>query len=622
VSVLLGPRHSIWVRGLTPSQRLGLAAWCVRPLSGMRRVLFVAVVLAALLAGQAPFHVAAAPVMTLWAPSIALTSLGVIALAAGTLRLGDRARWSLRTMAPSLAGLAGPESWPGRGARVGAVMRNGGLVALLVVLDAAVVLRAASDRWLDLLPPASRGLLAVLLLVVLWLEAMALDELRLLARGRRRRRAVRHLADLPGSLDGVPATIADLTVLGAGVALARASQVGDDVALVVSVPDGPRTEEVRVAGVVRNSRRLDDGRWRLGVEFTEVSAAAAVALTEWCVVRPARAGLGEEPAVSPAPWIGRDDDGPGRSWIIQVTSLVAVVGVVAMMLPAAARAEDEPTRSVEGVLVTDLADPLPGALVTAVCAHAPGLDQRWGTTDDRYRGPVSDRTDADGRYRLPLGGDACWLTLAPPLGYRTLDPALAGTAVPIDGDDPLLTVLTATATPVSVGGAAIDGVVRDDDGVNGVTVALLDGAGQLVDTTVSRSRGHFSFGDLAAGTYALRVSNLPGGLVADPATPAAVLGDLGTVAVADGQRLGEVALVVGQPVARVAAPDAPALLPETSVAVPAEPDDAVLLPIAVTAIALVLGISLLVQAERLRRARDRHPSSSGDRGLAAAGMDR
>src|SRR5439155_1307251 len=47
--------------------------------------------------------------------------------------------------------------------------------------------------------------------------------------------------------------------------------------------------------------------------------------------------------------------------------------------------------------------------------------------------------------------------------------------------------------------------------INGVTVQLLDGANNVVGTTVTAGDGNYTFNNLAGGTYTVRVSSLPAG---------------------------------------------------------------------------------------------------------------
>ena len=49
-------------------------------------------------------------------------------------------------------------------------------------------------------------------------------------------------------------------------------------------------------------------------------------------------------------------------------------------------------------------------------------------------------------------------------------------------------------------------------GINGVTVQLLDGSNNVVGTTTTTGDGNYTFGNLAGGTYTVRVSSLPAGV--------------------------------------------------------------------------------------------------------------
>ncbi|HEY0514519.1 MAG TPA: SdrD B-like domain-containing protein [Thermoanaerobaculia bacterium] len=51
-----------------------------------------------------------------------------------------------------------------------------------------------------------------------------------------------------------------------------------------------------------------------------------------------------------------------------------------------------------------------------------------------------------------------------------------------------------------------------ENGINGVTVQLLDGSSNVVGTTTTSGDGNYAFNNLAAGTYTVRVSSLPAGV--------------------------------------------------------------------------------------------------------------
>jgi hypothetical protein len=348
MTLLTGQRDTMWVRGLTPSQRIGLATWCIRPLSGLRRLVFVAVVVGALLSGQAPFRPEIVPVVALGLPYIALTALATVLLSGGTLALGDRTRWSLRTMGPDAAALLGAppvaSATAARPARGGtrAVRQGGTLFATVIVVNLAVVARSVSDRWLGILPEMSRGLLACLLAIALWVVALSLDELRLLARRTQLRRVQRHPTELRGWLGDRPVVVNDLSMLGAGLWSAHGASPGAELELFVEVPPEVLAAPLHATVAVRNVDPQPDGSTRLGVEFLDLSTDATNALTSWCVVDPARRVLGDAAGTTdaPAPVAPIGPSAPGRQLVVRISTLLAVVGVISLLLPGAAWAAD------------------------------------------------------------------------------------------------------------------------------------------------------------------------------------------------------------------------------------------------------------------------------------------
>ncbi len=173
-----------------------------------------------------------------------------------------------------------------------------------------------------------------------------------------------------------------------------------------------------------------------------------------------------------------------------------------------------------------------GALVTVLCAVDDGADDLWGTSDDVFNGPVSAVVDADGRYAIASSGDACWISVAPPVGYmvpgetsnlespatpQVLDLS-SSTIAPIE-------IVETQRTGLSIGPARVDDVVwADDDSdgvldadeafVAGVTVTLFASSGAAFASGVTSSDGRFAFTNLPEGDYRLGVSNLPVGWVA------------------------------------------------------------------------------------------------------------
>jgi hypothetical protein len=76
-------------------------------------------------------------------------------------------------------------------------------------------------------------------------------------------------------------------------------------------------------------------------------------------------------------------------------------------------------------------------------------------------------------------------------------------------------------------------------GLNGVTVELLDGNGNVVNTAVTSGNGGYSFAGLFPGTYSVRIviSTLPGGAVETFDLDGTGTADIATATVANGQNL-------------------------------------------------------------------------------------
>jgi hypothetical protein len=165
---LLDPRGS----HPTSGPRLAVTAWALVAVEGIRRMLFVTVLVAVLLSGRFPFE------MPAWSTFAALVlaqvffSIGHWLLSGGVLRPGVRLRWSMASVG---AGLGDGTS------RTGLPIRWTATLATMVVLNLAVALRGVSDRWthgLGAMPHDERVLAMV---VSGWLVVVGFAALRILA---------------------------------------------------------------------------------------------------------------------------------------------------------------------------------------------------------------------------------------------------------------------------------------------------------------------------------------------------------------------------------------------------------------------------------------------------------
>lgn len=332
---------------ISPTRRLSLAARAVQPLSGVHRGLFVALVLAAVLDGRLPWRPDTVALATTWAPWFVLTPIGLWLVSRGAVRPGDRGSLSMRLLGPSWRGLLTPNGRPDRprltlagafGVRHGAAAS--GAVAMIAVV---VGLRGLSDRLTHTLEPMEQVGTAGLLVVALWLLAMGLDALHLLARPARSRRSVRVEATLPATLSGRTALVVDLTPAGAGLLTDADAVVGTTCALDVVLPTRSGCVSAILPAVVRHRTSDADGAdgrvQRLGVEFGDLDPVVHQALVEYCLVTPALTGLDEgvPTAIGIDPTAAEAVGGVRRPGL-RAAALVAVVGAAVSAVPGDAAA--------------------------------------------------------------------------------------------------------------------------------------------------------------------------------------------------------------------------------------------------------------------------------------------
>ena len=165
---LLDPRSSPGVGATT----VAATAWALVAVEGIRRMLFVGLLVVVLLTGRFPFELPNWPM--LGAPALAVASFSVAhwLLSGGVLRPGRRLRWSMASIG---AGLGDGTS------RTGLPIRWTATLATMVVLNLAVALRGVSDRWTHGLGPMSHDERVVAMLTSWWLVLAGFAALRILA---------------------------------------------------------------------------------------------------------------------------------------------------------------------------------------------------------------------------------------------------------------------------------------------------------------------------------------------------------------------------------------------------------------------------------------------------------
>lgn len=163
---LLDPR-----RGSGAPRDPAALAWAAVAIEGIRRMVFVGLLVAVLLSGRFPFDVPSLPMLAM--PLVALTALSVghWLLSGGVLAPGSRLRWSMASIG---AGLGDGIS------RSGLPIRWMATMATMVVLNLAVSLRGVSDRWTHGLAPMHRDERVVAMILAWWLVLVGFAALRTL----------------------------------------------------------------------------------------------------------------------------------------------------------------------------------------------------------------------------------------------------------------------------------------------------------------------------------------------------------------------------------------------------------------------------------------------------------
>ena len=347
-------------RSFTPSQRLAVLAWAVRPLSGLRRLVFLVLLGSAILAGAIPFHASATVLICGWLPAFIYTSLGLALLSGWTLRPGDRTRWSLHSIGAAWRSLRSANHRPVRRAPIIALpspQYGAGLVIAVVALSVILVLRGVSDRVTHTLGVMPQSSLMALLIVTLWTLGLSLDLLQVLARRSQLRRSARVVSSLPATFGERAVSIVDLTALGAGLISQTGVDVNERLLLDSTIPTRSGVTTMRMSCIVRNVSRRVDGDFRIGVEFGDLNDATSNALAEFCTIEPAWERLGAVPSSRPVSeqllmYLDEPEPEPttGRM-AVRLVSLFALVGAVASSAPATVGASASLSHRVSGVVV-------------------------------------------------------------------------------------------------------------------------------------------------------------------------------------------------------------------------------------------------------------------------------
>jgi protocatechuate 3,4-dioxygenase beta subunit/cellulose synthase/poly-beta-1,6-N-acetylglucosamine synthase-like glycosyltransferase len=450
LTMLVSTDGPIWNRSLSLADRIAILGTCVRPLSGLRRAMFLAVLTAALLLGELPFHASPVTFAAFWVPAMVLQSIAFRSASLGRLGLGDRARWSFSTMGASVAGLLGA----GQQLTVAdkAAPRTGGLreltanrplTATLAVLGVTVPVVAVSDRFTHWLPDMDNAHRGLLFAVTVWSIVVMLDVLRCLNGARQMRRAPRVATQFDGAVNESGATIVDLTPYGAGAIVMGDLAVGDEVEVGFDVPTMNGQVSIAARGLVRSTRHTGEA-YVYGIEFISMDYASSDALYEYCEVVHTIGWFssnGEVPddtrelaAKLPPVMV------PPRRVGVRLAAVGVLAGVCVATAPPFAATQAAPTTTGgtltvhlfqdfngNGVrnLAGDATNPavdvgVAGATITATCLADNGGDATAGTGDgETYATPVTLIDNGDGSYVYgALPGTPCRVeATALPAGY-------------------------------------------------------------------------------------------------------------------------------------------------------------------------------------------------------------
>ncbi len=392
-TLTFGPDGIIGLNSLRLGQRLAIAASAVRPLSGLRRSGFIAVVVGSLLTGYVPLRPDLIVFAALWAPGWILTAFGLGLMSGWTLRPGDRTRCSLRNLGASWQGLRHPIAFDQRRAPImtpHALQHGGALVASVVVLSSVMMLRGLSEQWTHALGRMPHQWLAGLVVVSLWSLAMALDVLRMFGKRNQLRRAARVVASIPAEVDDTPVAMFDVTALGAGFETSHEVTPKQRLLLRAMITTARGCENVTLPIVVRNVRSVTspslpvgEERWRVGAEFVDALPRAINPLVEYCMVEPARRRLNwrtnpsivdQEALVDAVVQPVMD----GRRMALRLISLAAVAGAIASAQPG------------HGTLVTSLVSAASVLIAAGVLAGSARPRRAPWTADQSTSSPSPD----------------------------------------------------------------------------------------------------------------------------------------------------------------------------------------------------------------------------------------
>lgn len=489
LAVLVSADGPLAPSGMRPAQRLAHVATAVRHTTGPRLLALTLCAIAVLITGTFPVEAPVSTLIPLWAGASVAQALARRALSRGVLGLGDPLRHGWRTIGAEVTALCDvilrrppstrPDELDTTPKRASSGLRAVAALPLLdglvVAIDAAVLLRAATLVDRDLLPPFPVGQRVVVIGFALGLLAPMAQVLQVVFLRRQRRSHYRIHAALDATVDGSPATTVDVTPTGAGVLLAEAPEVGTESALELALPgsDGV-TRRIVGRAVARSVRPEATGGWRVGYELTQLAAPARQALASFCATAPEADVVADEGGtielIDP---IARATH-RRRQGLRRVSFAAGVAGLATMVFGP-------------GIAAAETADP---ALVDRVCMADPAGDPVPGVGVDRLVGEEP----------APLGvtdGTGC-LTVA-------LDPATTGFAVSVADDRYVAEPADYAGSTLRIDLVTWELIVLDLDGqpAAGIGVRFHAGGWEAATTPTAADQG-YRFEGLPVGSTSAR----------------------------------------------------------------------------------------------------------------------
>lgn len=413
------------------------------PLDAGARLVGIAVLVAVLVSGRLPIDTSLAVFVAAFVAQLALRTAATAAIGRGRIGVGDRTRQSLRLMGARLAAVTGGHPSP----------RLGLLTAAVVAVDLALVARALTFIWPDLLPPFGDAARFVVMAAAVWAVIPMVEVLQVLVGHRQRRTLYRVATELVATVDGRPARVVDLTPHGIGLVLTGAH--GPRISLALELPrlDGTVTTahlDARIRHVSRDRDAGPDGdRHRAGASFEQVGRDARDALVEFCALTAEDRDRGRD-AVPVTPGdLAVAGSGRPRAVVAGLTVVsLLLAGTVVMAGPAAAKPASGAGTGVIAGQVVDAS----GERVTGACVRT------WSGPGNGFAA-----TDGAGRFAMEGLPDGDYLVVADDCGrdgfaatYAPSSP-WSGSAGPVTVTDGEQSGVDIVLLPVAkVGGVAVD----------------------------------------------------------------------------------------------------------------------------------------------------------------------